>query len=118
MRRKNNCEAQQVHLGSGFRAFRCRVTTHLAMYHRASYERQGSRHKFLAVRTLNLLLSAQSIIDCYQDGDGCADGTVEGALKTLEVDPAVDSICMPLQNRPGPQGKVEEIDLSDRSIPG
>ena len=51
--------------------------------------------------TLNLLLSAQSIIDCYQDGDGCADGTVEGALKTLEVDPAVDSICMPLQNRPG-----------------
>ena len=40
----------QVHLGSGFRAYRCRATTHLAIYHRPSYERQGSRHKFLAVQ--------------------------------------------------------------------
>ena len=36
--------------GSGFRAYRCRATTHLAIYHRQSYERQGSRHKFLAVQ--------------------------------------------------------------------
>ena len=51
--------------------------------------------------SLNILLSPQSIIDCYQGGDGCADGTVENALTTLETQPAVDSICMPLVERPG-----------------
>ena len=40
----------QVHLGSGFRAYRCRATTHLAIYHHPSYERQGSHHIFLAVQ--------------------------------------------------------------------
>ena len=36
----------QVHLGSGFPAWRWRATKRLAMCHRALYERQGSRHKF------------------------------------------------------------------------
>jgi hypothetical protein len=51
--------------------------------------------------TLNPLLSPQSIMDCYQGGDGCADGTVELALTTLESKPAVDEICMPFVARPG-----------------
>lgn len=51
--------------------------------------------------TLNPLLSAQSIMDCYLDGDGCAAGTVEGALATLAAKPAVDETCMPLKAREG-----------------
>jgi len=54
--------------------------------------------------TLNPLLSAQSIMDCYQGGDapnGCTDGTVENALTTLATKPAVDAICMPLVARLG-----------------
>ena len=51
--------------------------------------------------TLNPLLSAQSIMDCYLVGDGCAAGTVEGALATLAAKPAVDETCMPLQARVG-----------------
>ena len=35
----------QVHLGSGFQAYRCRATAHLAICHRPWYARQGSRHK-------------------------------------------------------------------------
>jgi len=51
--------------------------------------------------TLNPLLSAQSVMDCYLEGDGCAAGTVAGALATLVTKPAVDATCMPLQARPG-----------------
>jgi hypothetical protein len=51
--------------------------------------------------SINVLLSPQSIIDCYQGGDGCADGTVENALTTLETMPAVDVICMPFAKREG-----------------
>lgn len=51
--------------------------------------------------TVNPLLSAQSIMDCYLEGDGCAAGTVEGALATLAAKPAVDETCMPLQARMG-----------------
>ena len=40
----------QVHLGSAFQAYRCRATAHLAICHHPLYERQGSRHKFLAVQ--------------------------------------------------------------------
>ena len=40
----------QVHLESAFRGYRCRATAHLAICHRPLYERQGSRHKFLAVQ--------------------------------------------------------------------
>lgn len=51
--------------------------------------------------TLNPLLSAQSIMDCYVEGDGCAAGTIEGALATLAAKPAVDETCMPLEARKG-----------------
>jgi hypothetical protein len=51
--------------------------------------------------TVNPLLSPQSIMDCYQGGDGCADGTVANALTTLETMPAVDVTCMPFVARPG-----------------
>ena len=40
----------QVHLGSAFQAYRCRATAHLAICHHPLYDRQGSRHKFLAVQ--------------------------------------------------------------------
>ena len=40
----------QVHLGSAFRAYICRATTHLAMCLDSVKDRQGSRHKFLAVQ--------------------------------------------------------------------
>ena len=49
-RRRRGALCGQLHLGSGFLADRRSATTHLAIYHRPSYERQGSRHKFLAVQ--------------------------------------------------------------------
>ena len=49
-RRGAGLSPRQVHLGSGFWAYRCRATTNVAICHRPLYERQGSRHKFLAVQ--------------------------------------------------------------------
>ena len=39
----------QMHLGSAFRAYTCRATTQLTLCHCSLYERQFSRHEFLAV---------------------------------------------------------------------
>ena len=41
-RRRRGALCGQLHLGSGFLADRRSATTHLAIYHRPSYERQGS----------------------------------------------------------------------------